>query len=85
MRTGGSGPMMIAKSLFAALLSVFATPTNALTRRNERQYARKIIVVGPSLRRIARTTAPARLNNFTECRHAKSDMRIRDKRLIAKY
>ncbi|GLR86348.1 hypothetical protein GCM10007857_30590 [Bradyrhizobium iriomotense] len=42
--TGGSGPMMIGEEVFAAL-SACATPTNALTARNERQNARKVIVV----------------------------------------
>jgi hypothetical protein len=40
--------MMIGKAVFAALLSACATPTNALTARNDRQAARKVIVVGSS-------------------------------------
>ena len=76
MCTGGSGPMMIGKAVFAALLSACATPTNALTARHERQHARKVIVVGSCLG--AQPIRSLRVAN------AKPDMRVRDKRLVPK-
>ena len=75
--------MMIGEVMFAALLSACATLTNALTARNEKHNARKIIVVGSCLgwlpiRSRQERIIPLRVAN------AKTDMRVSDKRLVAK-